>query len=485
LTIGTLDRGSRVPLHRQIYERLQRAILAGHLAPGTRLPSTRTLQEELGVGRNTVLDAFAQLIAEGYLEGRRGSGTFVATTLPDDLIALAGTADRRARAPRTGRLSRRGQLVASVPAMPDVEWRKPRPFYPGIPAYELLPLELWRRLTSKRLRRVRPALLGYGTPHGYRPLRVAIAQHLTAVRGVSCDPDQVIVLAGSQQALDVAARVLLDPGDPVWIEDPAFPGARAAFVGAGARLVPVPVDGDGLDVGAGARAEPGARLAYVSPSHQYPLGASMSVSRRLELLGWASRNEAWIVEDDYDSEFRYGGRPLPALQSLDDRGRVIYVGTFSKVLFPSLRLGYMVVPTELLDGFLAARALSDRHPPTIDQAVLADFIADGHFMRHIRRMRLVYAERQAAMIEAFRDTVLEVAPDAAGMHLIGWLPPGRPDIQAAATCAAAGISAPPLSHYYAGAAPRGGLLLGYTGFAENVIAWGARRMASALENGSP
>ena len=242
-------------------------------------------------------------------------------------------------------------------------------------------------------------LLGYGNPAGYWPLRREIPAHLATARAVRCDPEQVIVVSGSQQALDLASRVLLDPGDAVWIEDPGYMGARGTLAGSGARLVPVPVDEEGLVVAAGIKREPGARLACVTPSHQYPLGVTMSLTRRLELLGWAERSGAWVIEDDYDSEHRYTGRPLEALQGLDAEGRVVYVGTFSKVLFPALRLGYLVVPPDLTGAFTVARELVDRHPPTVEQAVLAEFIAAGHFGRHLRRMRALYAARQEALIE--------------------------------------------------------------------------------------
>lgn len=357
--------------------------------------------------------------------------------------------------------------------MPDLQWRIPLAFYPGVPAYEHFPMRIWRSLSNRFWRDPPPQLLGYGTPHGHRPLRVAIAEYLASVRGVDCDADQVIVVSGSQQALDLAARVLLDPGDGVWIENPGYPGARSALLGAGAQLVPVPVDREGMVVDDGMAANPDARMAYVTPSHQYPLGATMSLSRRRQLLRWADFNRAWIIEDDYDSEFRYSGRVLPTLQDLDSAGRTIYVGTFSKVMFPALRLGYVVVPPTLVDAFLAARAATDRHPPTSEQAVMAEFIIGGHFMRHVRRMRRLYASRQSALLDSLdrhcRD-LLEVQPDDAGMHLIGRLPPDVDDRAVAVQCAASGVAAPPLSYYHDGPCERGGVLLGYTGYDASQLA---------------
>jgi len=490
MDIEALDRGSREPLHQQLYSRLRNSILSGRLQPGTRLPPTRALQDQLGVARNTVMNAYTQLLAEGYIEGIQGSGTYVARILPDDLVSTPRSAAPTDPVRHSTRLmSERGRRLAQSPAMPSLVWRKPRPFYPGVPAYEHLPMQAWRRLTSQHWKNPTDELLGYGTPHGYRPLRVAIADHLNSVRGVNCDPEQVIVVSGSQQALDLAARVLLDDGDDVWIENPAYPGARSALVGAGANLVPIPVDEQGLDVETAISAAPHARLAYVTPSHQYPLGATMSIARRLQLLRWADKEDSWIIEDDYDSEFRYSGRLFPALQGLDAAGRVIYVGTFSKVLFPSLRLGYVVVSPELVDGFLAARAVTDRHPPTVEQAILAEFIADGHFLRHVRRMRALYSARQEALVDAvgrWCDGLIELGPDEAGMHLIAWLPPDADDIATATRCSEFGLSTPPLSHYYhAGTAPRPGLLLGYTGYDQDVIETSTRQLAAALRSLAP
>ena len=491
-----LDRSSGAALHRQLYEGLREGVLAGRFPAGARLPSTRGLAAELGVSRNTVTSAFTQLLAEGYLEGRVGSGTYVAGALPDEMLrARRGVRgadfshDEESVASGGRRLSRRGELLAGTRTVTLRDAGRPRAFRPCVPALEEFPRREWRQISARRWRRPPGGLLGYGDPAGYRPLREAIAGYLGAARAARCSPEQVVVVSGSQQALDLAARVLLDPGDAVWVEDPGYAGARAALVGAGARLVPVPVDGDGLDVSAGTEREAGARLAYVTPSHQYPLGPTMGLGRRLELLRWANRAGAWIVEDDYDGEYRYSGRPLEALQGLDDEGRVVYVGTFSKVLFPALRLGYLVVPPDLVDAFVAARELSDRHSPLIDQAVLADFILEGHFARHVRRMRTLYAARQEALVEAARrylDGLIDVGPAEAGMHLVGFLPHGSNDREASQKAAACGVEAPPISAYalrgspYHEPAHRPGLLLGYAALTEAEILRGVRRLAAAL-----
>jgi len=310
-------------------------------------------------------------------------------------------------------------------------------------------------------------LLGYGEPAGHRPLRQAIAAYLGAARAVRCSWEQIVVVSGSQQALDLAARVLLDPGDEAWVEDPGYAGARAALAGSGARVVPVQVDEEGLDVAAGETAAPGARLACVTPSHQYPSGVTMSLERRLALLEWADRAGAWVVEDDYDSEYRYSGRPLEALQGLDPSGDVVYVGTFSKVLSPGLRLGYLLAPPDLTGAFVAAREFTDRHPPQVEQAVLADFMAEGHFGRHVRRMRSLYAERRAALLESAERELaglLDVVPAEAGMHLVGLLPEGEDDREASRRAAAAGVEAPPLSAFSQAPSRAGGLVLGYAAF---------------------
>jgi GntR family transcriptional regulator/MocR family aminotransferase len=477
------DPGSPEPLCRQLYGRLRGLILGGRLGPSWKLPSTRALAADLGVARNTVMAAYEQLLAEGYLHGRAGSGTYVTASLPEHLLhAPAPPGPGGPRGPTPHGLSRRGAALAALPGFAE-PGRPVGPFRHGLPALDEFPFALWARLTARRWR-ARPArLLGYGDPAGYRPLREAIAGYLAAARGVRCDPDQVVVVAGSQQGLELAARVLLDPGDAALVEDPGYPGARGALLAAGARLVAVPVDAEGMNVAAARPGRARARLAYVTPARQYPLGVTMSAARRLALLAWAARAGAWVLEDDYDSEYRYAGRPLAALQGLDRDGRVLYLGTFSKVLFPALRLGYLIVPPGLVEPFARARALADWHSMTLTQAVLADFLAEGHFARHVRRMRTLYAERQAALVAAAaRELVglLDVPPADAGMQLVGWLPPGLGDVAAARRAAAAGVAAHPLSSLGAGPGRRPGLLLGYTGFTPRQIRDGVRRLAQAL-----
>jgi GntR family transcriptional regulator/MocR family aminotransferase len=482
-----LDPRSSTPLHRQLYDEIRTAVLAGRLSAGARLPSTRTLASDLAISRNTVAGAFDQLLAEGYIASRPGAGTFVAKELPEELLRVSPgartPAGHRTPAPQ---LSKRGRMLAATPVAPAArQGASACAFRPGIPALDAFPRDLWARIAARLYRQSKADIFSYGDPAGYPPLRRAIAEYLRAARGVNCIWEQVIVTSGSQQALDLAARVLLDPGDTAWVEDPGYCGARGAWTAAGVRCAPVAVDAEGLSVAHGESSAPQARMVYVSPSHQYPLGVTMSLARRMALLAWARRRSAWIAEDDYDSEFRYAGRPLAALQGLDTSGRVIYIGTFSKVLFPALRLGYMVVPDGTVDAFASARALADRHPPGPSQALVAEFLEEGHFARHVRRMRTLYGERQAALVSAARREwagLLDVSPADAGMHLVAWLPEGSSDREASNRAAAAGVTAPPLSAYCQSATARPALLLGYSSVNARKIQEAARRLAAAMIN---
>jgi GntR family transcriptional regulator/MocR family aminotransferase len=371
--------------------------------------------------------------------------------------------------------------------------KTPVPFRLGVPALDAFPTRLWARLTARRWRSG-GFYLGDGEPAGQPELRAAIAEYVANARGACCTADQVIVVGGIQHGVDLIARVLLDPGDPVWVEDPGYVPAHAVLRAAGARLVPVPVDDEGLDIAAGERAAPAARLAHVTPSHQFPLGAVLSAPRRLALLDWARRADAWVVEDDYDSEFRYAGRPLPCLQGMEtmqlsprEAAHVLYLGTFSKTLVPGLRLGYLIVPEALIEPIRAARGATDWHAPTPQQSVLADFIGEGHYARHLRRVRALYAERQAVLIAAAEAELadhLSLAPGQAGLHLVGWLPHGVDDQQAAAAAAAAGVLVYPISNYRVTSTPemaRAGLLLGYAGFDDAALQTGIGKLRRALE----
>ncbi len=472
------------PLHRQLYGQIRAAILNRALAGGTRLPSTRTLAQGLGVSRTTVLAAFDQLSAEGYLHSAVGSGTFVTDAVQ------AGVGDMPASQPGTPAtgaagpiLSLHGERIARSAIGGFRQDSSPRPFQPGVPAIDRFPVAVWGRLLARRWESMPDALFTYHDPAGYRPLREAIAGYLRAARTIRCDADQIIIVAGSQQALYLIAHLLTDPGDVVWMEDPGYRGARVAFLSAGATVAPVPVDEEGFALDAVAATKPAARLVYVTPSHQFPLGTTMSLRRRLALLEWAARTSAWVIEDDYSSEYRYAGKPLAAMQGLDRAGRVIYLGTFSKVLFPAIRLGYLIAPPPLVEAFCATRALLDRGSPTLDQAVLADFIAEGHFGRHIRRTRVLYADRQAALLDACRKELrglLDVSPSEAGMHVLGWLPDRCGDQLVSERAAAQGVHAPPLSAYSIVPPRRGALVLGYTCAQPRALRAAARRLARVI-----
>jgi len=535
LAAPMVDPSSHQPLYQQVYQRIRELILEGKLPRGARLPSSRTLADDLSLSRNTILVAIDQLVAEGYVESRLGDGTYVASSIAEDVgtIARRETKPKPARPLKGRSLSDRGKAISETPIGRDAT--TPRPFATGIPAVDQFPVDLWHRLLSRRSRRVSRENLCYGDPAGYRPLREAIATYLAGARGVQCEPEQIIINTSSQQALDIAVRVLTDPGDAVWLEEPGYLGARGAFTAAGLSLVPVPVDDEGLQVEAGIELAPDARLAYVTPSRQYPLGSTLSLARRFALLDWARSAGAWIIEDDYDSEYRYKGRPLAALQGLDNTARVIYVGTFTKVLFPSLRLGYLVAPPHLVAPLIAARSFVDRHSTTLTQAVVADFINGGHFGSHIRRMRRLYRERQAMLVKEVGRRLagrLSVQPAEAGMHLIGELQePGsdrrlarlkaattltdaragfeerlaRPkaatmltdaragsdhshisrsdaefDVWVSKKAAELGVEVAPLSRYYLGPRKRSGLVMGYACLDERDIKKGVKALAQAL-----
>lgn len=491
-----LDRARPFPLYRQLYEEVRAAILTERLRPGERLPSTRRLAGELGVARRTVLDAFLQLYAEGYVEGRIGAGTFVAHMLPEELLqpAFSDAPDPPdlhggGETPRLSDRFRRQQEAVPIAL---AEWPSPKPggraFVIGVPALDAFPSALWGRMVARLGRGLQDDALSCDHPAGHGPLREAVAAYLAAARGVRCAAGQVVIVNGSQQALSLIAHVLLDPGDAVWVEEPGYFGTQGALLGAGAHVIPVPVDGEGLDVAAGRAQCPAARMAFVTPSHQMPLGVTLSLSRRLALLEWARGAGAWVVEDDYDSEYRYASRPLAALQGLDTAGRVLYTGTFSKVLFPGLRLGYLVVPPTLVEAFTTARLFADMYSPLLEQLLVTEFIQAGHFERHIRRMRALYAERQAALVEAARRDLagwMEVAPAESGMHLLGRLPPGANDQAVARAAREQGVRVLALSRQYRGAPAQKGLLLGYAAVPPAEIIEGVRCLGQALNTLPP
>ena len=473
--IIALDRRSATPLHRQLYDGYREAIVEGRLAPGQRLPSTRSLARDLAVSRMPVVIAFEQLVAEGYVESRVGAGSFVSSTLRTAPAPPPPTAS-----PRRGRrrIPREALPITDEPWL--AGWGA---FRIAQPALDEFPAPVWTRLVARRARLLPRRQMMYGDAMGFAPLREVLADHLRTVRSVRCTADQIMIVSGSQQALALSARALITPGDPVWMEEPGFAGARDALQLAGARLVPVPVDDHGLDVAAGIARHADVRAAYVTPSHQYPLGVIMTASRRLQLLDWARRRGAWLLEDDYDSEYRYDNQPIASLQGLDTDQRVIYIGTFSKVLFPALRVGYLVIPPDLVARFRRIREAMDNSPAPLYQAVLHDFIHDGHFARHIRRMRDLYAERRRALVRALERELgddVRIAGDRAGMHIVVLLAAGARDRAIAEHAAQRGISVTPLSSCYVGAHPRPGLLLGYGTIRAGEIPDAVRRLKAIV-----
>ena len=479
-----LDRALATPLFRQLYVAMKTAILDGSLAPGTQLPPTRALCAllPLPLSRQTVLNAYALLAAEGYLDGAVGKGTYVSHAVPVP-AALAQPAKPGLLRP----LSTRGQGV--VTAMEQVAFhRSPlRAFRVGMPRIDHFPFDVWNRLEARRWRRP-DHHFGYGDPAGFLPLRELLCVYLQAARGVRCTPQQIVITSGSQQALFLLSTILLAPGDAAWMESPGYRGASGTLQANGARVFPVPVDAEGLDVAYGAAHCPQAKLAYVTPSHQLPLGVSMSLPRRLALLDWAARNRAWVVEDDYDSEYRYTGAPLASLQSLDRAGCVVYVGTLSKVLFPGLRLGYMVAPPALAEALVQAKAVVDRHTAIVPQMALADFIAEGHFGRHIRRTRDSNAERRDVLLRGLArelDDELVCGPADSGLELCAYFRRQHAEEQVSQAGLARGIELRPLGHYAdpgasAACATPAGLLLGFAAIPPDDIDHGVRVLGQLL-----
>jgi len=457
------------------------AILDGRLRPGSRLPATRDLARAYGLSRATIVAAFDQLKAEGYVEGKAGSGTYVSQVLPDQLLAVRGPRSEKRLPHRPVSLSeyaRRLQPFRGVPQRPL------RAFRPNQPALDMFPTTLWAQVAARRLRRVSANLLAGGEALGYRPLRQAVADYLNSSRGVTCAADQVLILSGAQEALDRTARILLNPGEAVWTEEPGYPGASVVFRALGARICPVPVDGEGLDLDRGKRNWKAPRLVYVTPAHQFPLGVTMSLRRRLALLDWARQAGVLIFEDDYDSEYRYSGRPIPALQGLDRSGVVIFAGSFSAVMFPALRLGYLVVPPEMVDVFAAAESVSTHHPPLLEQAILCDFITEGHFARHIRRMRELYAERLSVLLECAREKLmggLEISSVEAGLQTVGWLMRGLKAERIAEMAATRDVEVVPLSQYASGRSKREGLILGFAAVDPRELRRGVEELAKVLK----
>ena len=475
-------RDTSMPAARWLSSALRDEILEGRLRPGSRLPSSRDLALQHGLSRGTVVSAFEQLRSEGYVEGSIGSGTYISSVLPDDLLQVR---QRRAALREPVAVPARRVLsdfARRAALFPGFEPGPIRAFRVHLPALDLFPTTLWAQLAGRRLRRATTSLLLGSDPMGYPPLQRAVADYLVASRGVKCAPEQIAILSGTQEALDLTVHLFLNPGDRACVENPGYPGARRAFRAAGARVVSIEVDDEGAAVPSAQLGD--VRLAYLTPGHQFPLGVCMSLSRRLAMLTWARRTGAILFEDDYDSEYRYAGKPVPALQGLDRHGVVLFAGSFSKVLFPALRLGYLVVPPDLVERVTAIQSIRTRHAPTLMQAILCDFIADGHFARHVRRMREVYAERLGALLDAARERLegaLAITGVEAGLQTAAWLTAGHDATRVEARAAERDVDVTALGRYTQGQARRQGVHLGFAAVDVPEIRRGVRELASVLD----
>jgi GntR family transcriptional regulator / MocR family aminotransferase len=485
LDLALPPRRPGTPAWRWLYASIRSEILEGQLRPGTRLPATRDLARQYALARGTIVNAFEQLRSEGYIEGAVGSGTYVSKVLPETLLDVS---PGRSEKPAARHLPKPtlSAYAKRITIFPGYGHRPTRAFRSNLPALDLFPIALWTKITTRCLRRISTRHLLGSDPSGYMPLRQAIAEHLTRSRGVRCQPQQLAIVSGVQEALDLVARILITPGDRVSMEDPGYPGASLVFQAFGAKIIAAGIDSEGILV----RGLPkrNVRLIYVTPGHQFPLGTTMSLARRLELLAWARKSGALIFEDDYDSEYRYSGRPVPALQGLDDAGQVLYAGSFSKVLFPALRLGYLVVPPWLADRIAAIQSLTSRHPRVPEQVVLNEFIREGHFQVHLRRMRQIYAERLSVLMEEARSRLaglLEISTVEAGLQTIGWLSPGMSAESAAKAAAQHKIDMDPLTQYCYSRAARSSaanvLQLGFAAIPLPEIRRGVRELAIVLE----
>lgn len=473
------------PLYEQVARLLQERILAGVISAGSRLPSTRQLMQRLGVSRTTVISAYEQLQADGYVVCKVGSGTYVADGVREMVGDDAPQSEAAQIASDTGRqlgLSDRGkryqEMALDMLVLPNV------PFNTGIARIDGRTAGQWQHLVRQYVA-IDSMSQGYAHPQGSEALRQEITRYVAASRGVRCTPEQVIVVAGSQQAIDLTIKVLLDPGAQAWVEDPGYPPTRLSLATAGIQMHPIPIDEHGLDVDHAIRVGPDARAVFVTPSHQYPLGLTLSIERRIQLLEWARQRHAWVVEDDYDSEFRYDSAALPALQGLDRHQRVVYIGTFSKVLQPGLRYGYMVVPEALVKAFSVARFLADRHSPLFLESVLTEFIAHGYFVSHIRRMRTEYGLGRDVLVRLLKARLghlLDVVKPNQGLHLIAYLRGRLPDTLVAEEAGKVGVVVRPISRLYADpSSARSGLMLGFAGITEARMVTAVERLAAVVE----
>ena len=477
-----IDHQSNTPLYRQLYNNFRQSILNGKFSPGQKLPGTRSLAAELNISRNTVVLAFEQLLLEGYLKGKIGSGTFV-NEIPDNILNVKEKVNRKKSGKKIS-TNLINQLGSPELIQRNTSSEQIIPFQNGVPSLDEFPIKTWVKLNNQTAKTTSEVQLGYGDAAGYWPLREEIASYLRTYRAVNCNAEQIIIVNGSQQGLDLVMRVLLNPGDYVWHEDPGYFGARASMLFAGAKIFPSPLDDEGLDVEYSSKKYLPPRLIYTTPSHQFPLGYTMSISRRIQVLQYASKNDCWIIEDDYDSEFRYSGNPLPSLQGMDKNSCVLYLGTFSKVLFPGLRLGYLVLPDpEMLNLFVSAKSMMDRQSPTFEQIITSQFLKEGYFTKHIRKMRILYKERQEFLIKEVEKEIgnlIKLKSSEAGMHLIAWLPENFDEIKISKKAKENNLIVYPVSEYVLKFKQKPGLFLGYTAFDKTRLKAGVQKLKKVL-----
>lgn len=472
-------------IKQQFYDALKEAILNGQLKPGTKLPSSRTLSEMMSISRNSVIAGFERLMDEGYLISKKGSGTYVCPTIPDEMIAI----------PVISHLPQNNDDDTSLNISPQMKalfsvWDKTAPYVTqnrmfniGVGCTDLFPHPLWGRLLGRTWRQFRKQMGQLNDPLGFQPLRLAISDYVRTTRGLNCTPEQIVIVNGTQQAMNLAAQVILQAGDEVWLDEPGYDGALGAFTAIGAKVRPVISDKQGMDVAWGIEHWPQAKMIFTAPSHQFPLGGTLSLSRRMALLDWAAEHGVWIFEDDYNSEFRYTAKPIQALQGLDKQRRVIYAGTFSKMMFPEFRLGFLVVPNNLIESFKLAKHYADTRTSYLEQATLAAFIADGHYARHVRRVRKACYERQQVLIEAIRQYLpnsFRIEPSDSGIHLVCWLSGDLTEKEVIDKCRAAGLGAQPLSRYCQTNYEQQAILLGFAAHPPAELVDGIRKLARLM-----
>lgn len=469
----------------QFYLTIKAQILSGQLTAGSKLPSSRTFSEMMSISRNSVLSGLERLMDEGYLAAKKGSGTYVTAVIPDEVISIKSSSLPPPVSNENGPpdINPHRQVMKNIwdTTLPHAGSHKT--FNVGVGCSDLFPYELWGRLMGRVWRQFRHQDWSLNEPLGFRPLRVAISDYIRATRGVACTAEQILMVNGTQQAMNLAAQVLLQPGDQVWLDEPGYDGALGAFASMGAKIRPVVSDKHGMDIAWAIKHWPDAKLIFTSPSHQFPLGGTLSLSRRVALLDWAAANNMWIFEDDYNSEFRYTGQPIQALQGLDQQQRVIYAGTFSKMMFPGFHLGFLVIPPRLVESFNIAKYYADTRTSFLEQKVLATFIAEGHYARHVRRVRKACHERQQTILNAiqrFLPAVMRAEPSDSGIHIVCWLSPEIEESYMIAQCRKAGLGAQPLSRYCQTKPVKPAILLGFAAHSPAEIVAGIEKLARTL-----